>query len=192
MVNVKRSAMLVAGVVMTTMGSFAAAAGVYVGVQAGHQNASVGLYDEVDVSVSGSTGGVLAGVRTGIGQNSYLAVEVNASVSMADGASGSGSKIEMDNSYGASLILGHHLTPNTSVYGRAGYQLAEATFHSGDQEWDASFTGMRYGVGIETALTRQASLRLDWSHTDYGSRRAGGIEVDPDENLVQLGVVYRF
>lgn len=182
-----------------------------------------------DYSLDGVAGGIFAGAKFYVGDGLYIAPEVNLGTSNADGGySESGSysyndgtfsdsdsysyevEAEAGQSYGFGVLLGKDLTANTSVYGRLGYQRTEyeltvsGTGFDSESE-DDTFGGVRYGLGLETAMTNNLALRLDWSLTDYsdesysestqdafGGTETNTVTFEPTENLFQVGVSYRF
>ena len=122
-------------------------------------------------------------------------------------------KIESDMTYGISFLAGYKFTEATSLYGRLGYQRTKfkASYNESSSATDQNFIdfdsfsesdsktfgGIRFGVGMETAISSNASLRLDWSQTHYSSETFGEIQgvsttFDPTESLFQAGVVLRF
>ncbi|MBA1147233.1 outer membrane beta-barrel protein [Ectothiorhodospiraceae bacterium WFHF3C12] len=108
--------------------------------------------------------------------------------------------LEREESYALSGRLGYWLSSAALIYGRAG--LARTTFHA---EYDdgtdtADVTersrGIRFGTGVEVALSDRLFGRLDWRYTDhdpidvdYGS---GEDEYTPSESVASLGLGYRF
>lgn len=182
-----------------------------------------------DYSMNGVAGGIFAGAKFYVADGLYIAPEVNLGTSNADGGYSESSSYTYDDgfysdsdsssyeveaeagrSYGFGVLLGKDLTANTSVYGRLGYQRTEyeltvsGTGFDSESE-DDTFGGVRYGLGLETAMTHNLALRLDWSLTDYSDESFsestqddfGGTETntatfDPTENLFQVGVSYRF
>jgi len=105
---------------------------------------------------------------------------------------------EAGQSYGFGILLGKELSDKTSIYGRLGYQRTEyeltastsytdtyngeTSSDSFSQSDDETFGGIRYGLGLETAMTNNLALRLDWSLTDYSdesysvTNQGGGTE----------------
>ena len=177
-------------------------------------------------SADGIAGGIFAGIKFYVSEGIYLSPEVNLGTSNADGGytegyrdsngnSGSYSiKAEAGQSYGFGVLLGKDLTASTSIYGRLGYQRTEYELTESGTGFDTisddeTFGGIRYGIGLETAMTNNLALRLDWSLTNYSdesfsqsetfSDGFGGTETvtgsysfDPTENLFQVGLSYRF
>lgn len=170
-----------------------------------------------DFSMSGVSGGIFAGMKFNVNDSFYLAPEVNLGTSNASGGSSSSSsdmfggsrsrsyEFESGTSYGLGVLAGYNLTDTTSIYGRLGYQrtnfeLTESyadIFGSESVSGDEDLNGVRYGVGIETALTQAVALRLDWSQTQYSDHTETNefdekFSIDPTESQFQVGVAYRF
>lgn len=200
----------------------------YVGAQMGYQDTSLeygykessnvgpGQYSQTtDFSASGVAGSLFAGAKFSLGEGFFIAPEVNLGTSTADGgisrnSSGFGSssyelEAEAGQSYGLGVLLGKNLTSDTTIYGRLGYQRTEyEVSESGTNvdNWseDETFGGVRYGIGMETALVDSLALRLDWSQTQYSdesfSEDMGTYTVtesfEPTESLFQVGLSYTF
>lgn len=71
--------------------------------------------------------------------------------------------IEANWGYGVSGRVGLNLNRGTALYARAGYARAQLKI-DGDKEWGE---GLRYGAGIQTRITPNASLRAEITQTDY-------------------------
>ena len=61
---------------------------------------------------------------------------------------------------------------------------------------DTMFYGLQLGGGAEVKLTRQWSLRAEYTYTDFRRETVGpaGIttSVDPSHHAVQAAITYRF
>lgn len=169
-----------------------------------------------DTSLTGMSGGIFAGVKYNISNSFYLATEVNIGTSNAKGGTSlsnnyqggsysESAELEAGTSYGVGLLAGFNITEATSLYGRLGYQRTnfeltesynDSFYGSESVSGDEDLNGVRYGVGIETALTPTVALRLDWSQTqysDYSETYEGEtFKIDPTESQFQVGVSYRF
>lgn len=186
--------------------------GFYAGVQGGYQDTSVKFkdtdfgndtYTSFDsLSVDGLAGGVFAGVRLNMDSPFFVAGELNLGTSRAESEiklSGPGSptsdtsKIKSRGTYGAALLGGFEIAPSTSLYGRLGYQKTKFEANGISSK---KHNGFRHGLGLETKLSNELALRLDWSRTIYSSeshRYANGkTKVEPTENLFQVGLAYTF
>lgn len=211
---------LIASIVTATAAATAAAGAwaanedvsFYAGIQGGYQDTSVKLkdtdfgndtYTSFDsLSVDGLAGGIFAGVRFNTNSPFFVAGELNLGTSRAESKlklSGPGSpisdtsKIKSRGTYGAALLGGFEVAPSTSLYGRLGYQ---KTKFEASEVSSKKHNGFRYGLGLETKLSNELALRVDWSRTIYSSeshRYADGkTKVEPTENLFQVGLAYTF
>jgi len=103
-------------------------------------------------------------------------------------------------SWGGSARVGYVIAGRALVYGRFGAVLTRfhTTFQDGQQTVSRhdDRIGLRIGMGVEVPITSSIFTRLDFTHTRYGSytlTHATGVEVyKPNENLVRLGIAYRF
>ena len=84
-----------------------------------------------------------------------------------------------------------YVTGNTMIYAALGYTWADYT--QTGVPFSDSFEGMSYGLGLETLLTENISLRLDYTRTSY---EPGGTIYptifDFDSDVVSLGIAYHF
>ena len=208
---------LVSSIALASFSATATAAPeLYMGAQMGYQNTDLEFGYSTDFisiaqdfSLSGVAGGVFAGAKFDINNSLFIAPEVNVGTSTADGGyreSWDGGNYELEaeagTSFGLGVLLGTQLTSDTTVYGRLGYQrtdyeLTESGTFTDTTSYDETFGGIRYGVGMETTVTEQVALRLDWSQTQYSDESFddgfGGTEsYEPTESLFQAGVSFRF
>ena len=172
--------------------------GVYAGVYGG--------YDWTDVDAGGMDpdgwdGGIFIGYKYdallgggmkdyGIGANG--AIEAFYGISNADDASG-GIAVEKDDEWGISLRPGisifNKVTKDMGInpYGILGYRNTEfeTTGLPGGSE---RYNGFELGLGTQLIAFQNAGIRLEYSHTWYGSKHG----VDPDSNDLRLGLSYHF
>jgi len=167
------------------------------------------LSPEVNLGTSNSDGGVTT-------SESY---DFSSGNITNTGGSSESYEYEAGRSYGLGVLAGYNLTEATSFYGRLGYQRTKfkasynydesynyvdgnfgfsdsGSFSDSDSD-SKTFGGVRFGVGMETAISSNVALRVDWSQTHYSSEtfNYGGGEsttFDPTENQFQVGVSYRF
>jgi len=197
-------AAVVAGSVATGAMAANGDSGVYVGVQGGYQHTAVktkftapNSYTSFDsMAVDGFAGGLYGGVKFNTADNFYVAGELNVGTSRAEAKLKAGDdtdKVKSRASYGAAVLGGFEVAPSTNLYGRLGYQRTK--FKASDIS-NKRYNGFRYGLGLETALSNELALRLDWSRTHYSSKnfRHGDerTKIDPRENLFQVGLAYTF
>ena len=176
----------------------------FIGAQVGYHDNSFdldfsdtsGSSLNTSVSASGLSGGVFSGVKFYVNDRVFVTPEVNISETNASGDLSNNAKIEAKLSYGIGVLFGIDVSPGTGIYSRLGYQKTDYELEvdgSSDQE---TFDGFRYGVGVETDISSQVAMRLEWSQTSYTSSSASGNGIsataEPTENLFQAGIAYRF
>jgi len=202
--------------------------GFYAGLQGGHvmpTSRLEGVHRDgsptthVFVGDFGGDGGAI-GVFAGYGRvfrQFYAGIELEADSVQAKwrhdrettGGGGRDFSVDQRFAYGASLRAGYLVEGNTLFYLRAGpvFGRFRTQWNKGNNP-DAyvdrtdHLTGLRLGVGSEFTLTRNAFLRLDFTHTEYESYRfvtihGGGanadeMKFDNAESLFRLGLGVRF
>lgn len=152
--------------------------------------------------------GFVGGLFLGYGQyfdNFYLAGEAlvdydgsSTSFSITDALGTYNSKIQATTTYGLSLLPGVKLNDTTLGYIRLGYNwtvLKSTESSTGLANASKSNTsgGFNYGLGVETLLTGNWSLRTEYTHTNYNSFSSSmGTSFNPANNQYMLGIVYHF
>lgn len=126
------------------------------------------------IGTNGVGGTLVAGYDLPLGQV-FAGVEGNLDLNTADALG-----IDAKWGWGLSTRIGTMLSESTAVYGRVGYQRNKAnTLES--SHW---FDGARFGAGVETVLSGNSSLRVEFNHVNY--------EKDLINNQAVVGVVFRF
>lgn len=163
-------------------------------------------FEESGLGASGFSGSALAGYQVAI-PSGILGFEVNVGDSSAEYEATSDTyqeTITRDVSYGISAMLGTNLSDNTHLYGRLGYQATsmELTARQAGtgvvEEFskDKTYTGARVGAGIQTAVTDDLSVRLEWTRTIYSEEtlayNGSEVDVQPGESRVAIGILGRF
>jgi outer membrane immunogenic protein len=128
---------------------------------------------------SGVGGTVFAGYDMAVSNGVFAGVEANFDLSTADDDIAPNTKIDMG--WGISGRLGTKLNANTGLYGRLGYAQARAKTAGFSSEWGE---GVKYGLGIQTGLSDQLSLRAEVNQINY--------EGDLINNQAQLSLSYGF
>ena len=159
-------------------------------------------------SFNNSATGWMAGIFAGYGRYFdwfYLGAEINASTTNADSTSSYSStdftdadsssgtvELEARTSYGIALLPGIKLNDSSLLYVRLGYLRTDfkasanfnevdgagvttANFSGSDNEWR---NGFNYGVGIETAVAENVSIRGEYTHTNYNTESVNGTFTD--------------
>lgn len=197
--------------------------GFYVGAQAGYQMANLG--ENIDIASGAVTtnpnvavNGGLAGLFLGYGMTwnnfYYLGGEIFGNYANSsqgwdadlEGTAGIyNSNAEMNSSYGIAVLPGLRLTDSTLTFIRLGYTWANfkynesASIFGGGSSASNSSTegGFAYGIGMETLITGNWSLRGEYTYTNYNnfstSLGAGSSSsINPSAGQVDLGVIYHF
>jgi outer membrane autotransporter protein len=206
-------------------------AGAGVGYDAAKFNTNLNAtVDGTIVSIPGtgnfSGNGVLGSMFAGYGwsfNNFYVGTELDLAISSlnstnkqpnlpADGDAilNRTDKDSIDKNISISVLPGYKLTSNTMVYGRLAYVRAhmdsdiETTQNSNPPtviSGSNGLNGIRYGVGLETDITKNIGLRAEYNHTNYqtvsiSTTLAGPIyvkaNVQPSTNEGEISAFYRF
>lgn len=193
--------LLLATATAALMGSagLANASGFYLGAQAGWNDTSIEAEVDGDslegLSATGVAGSVIAGFQTTI-PGGFVGLEVNAGDSSAEfemNESNAQMTITSDLSYGVSAMLGTNISKDTQFYGLVGYQATdmEATARAASigsvatVSEEETFSGARFGVGMQSSMTDSLKLRAQWTRTLYGEE--AGFE--PEESVFSVGVL---
>ena len=110
----------------------------------------------------------------------------------------------VENSYGfdAGLRLGYLVTPTTLGYLLGGYSWQKFEFDTNipglNEDWDRS--GFIVGVGMETVITGNWTLKTEYRYADYGTQAffpipgaaGNGLELDASTHTFHVGANYRF
>jgi opacity protein-like surface antigen len=185
-------------------------------------NATVGILTHTGNPVDNSTGfvgGLFAGYGQYFSNLYYLGAEIFVNGSGASqsfstyttvtgvGTGAYGSKFSVNTSYGIALLPGVKLNDSTLLYIRLGWNNADlkgtesVTTPGGgyssvsNSNWESGFN---YGLGLESVLYQNWSLRGEYSHTSYNSFKtylnatSAGTKYNPSDNQVMLGLIYHF
>ncbi len=195
--------------------------GIYLGGQVGYDSyrvrtnfAAAGYTANPAFNATGFVGGLFAGYGQYFSDYYYLAGELlgnysGASTSYtltspAPSSSSYNSNVNVYGSWGLALLPGIKLNNDSLVYLRLGYNWARiktnSTFTSVSPAFSAAGStsnwsgGFAYGLGIETLLYQNWSMRTEYSHTSNNnfSTNAGSTSYNPSNNQVMLGFLYHF
>lgn len=109
-------------------------------------------------------------------------------------------KFEADYNYGIALYPGVKMTDATLTFVKLGWNWAnvetkETVTGAANGKKSETVNGFALGVGMETLLMDDWSLRGEFSHTFYSDFRTGGVyntRVSPSDNQAMLGLIYHF
>lgn len=174
---------------------------------------TVNANGSITTNATGWAGGLFAGYGQYFQDAYYLAAEILVNTSGASqsnnftvttsGVGGSAtSKFSANTSWGIRILPGIKLNTSTLLYIPLGWMdaslkgtttlsniggtLTASTSKSGYQG------GFVYGLGFETAVYENFSLRGEYTHTNYNSFSSGGVKWSPYDNQVMLGLSYHF
>jgi outer membrane immunogenic protein len=164
-------------------------------------------------NATGWAGGLFAGYGQYFQDAYYLAAEILVNTSGASqsnnhsyttaGVGGSGnSKFSANTSYGIRVLPGIKLNTSTLLYIPLGYMSASLKGTTSTTSTTAGVSasssksqytgGFVYGIGLETAIYENFSLRGEYNHTNYNSFSSNGMKWSPSDNQVMLGLSYHF
>lgn len=109
-------------------------------------------------------------------------------------------EIDVRGSYGVAILPGLKVNPSTLMYVRLGYVRTKfktkdfggvptASFSVADNDWE---NGFNYGLGMETAIYDNWSLRGEYTYTSYSSHNTPLTKYSPTNNQFVLGLIYHF
>lgn len=177
--------------------------------------------DEYKLSSPGWVGGGMLGYGMYIDQW-YLGAEIfgngsgaSGSHHLAAGTTRAEQEVEATANYGIDFLPGYKINNHTLVYGRLGYNWARikaegeltaptsdvnATIISYiDDEETKTVGGFHWGVGMESMVYENFSLRAEYTYTKFKhfdihaeAGRVGEVEVTPSDNQFMVGLLYHF
>ncbi|MBI1327822.1 MAG: outer membrane beta-barrel protein [Alphaproteobacteria bacterium] len=165
-------------------------AGAYLGAALGYSFGEVAINVagvDLDTDVKGISGSAYAGytMRT---LGGYLGFEIAHEWSGADGDVVAGVTIDRDTAWSLTVRPGFAIGENTLAYGILGY--SRATYEGLGS--DETFGGAIFGLGAEFATGTPLRARLEYTYTDYSEETVGGVDFEPVDNAIRLGLLYRF
>jgi len=195
--------------------------GFYVGAQLGYdsyrasESVNATIPGTPPVTINGSramnatgwVGGLLAGYGQYFQDLYYLAGEImvntsgasqNDSFSTSTAGNVLTTKFSANTSYGIRLLPGIKLNNSALLYIPLGYMSASlkgtansfgGIISSSKSQYSGGFV---YGVGIETAIYENFSLRGEYTHTNNNSFSSNGVKWSPSDNQFMLGLLYHF
>lgn len=159
-------------------------------------------------SANGWVGGVMAGYGQYLNDLFYIGAEIMANYSDATSSIGASTptlayrnQVRVRGSWGVAALPGVRLNDGTLGYVRIGYNWANLQSHETatglpvNTSVNKSHTssGFNVGVGIETLVYENWSVRAEYTHTNYNSfNSAVGTSFSPSDNQFMVGVIYHF
>lgn len=153
----------------------------------GGVSTSYGSGKNSDVDVDGFGGGAFGGYGKTFG-NWYVGGELNADFSTADGSEG-GVKLEKKYSYGVAARAGYLLNEKILGYGVLGWERGKFEGKDAAGKVSDDLNGIRVGLGVETFVHNNVSLRGELNYIDWKDKDGFG---DGHEYRANIGVAYHF
>lgn len=204
--------------------------GFYLGIGAGYDtfkltrtrtftSPTVALAESIDHTANGWMGSLFGGYGMYFQNVYYLGAELfgndtaaeNSHSSTRSGVVNIDTSLNPSWSYGVNLLPGYKINCDTLLYVRLGYMRTEfkdsisgttATgipFSWSNTEW---FNGYTYGLGLETAVAANLSVRGEYNHTNYSSQTfnapgsgttfTASSKVSPSDNQFVFSLIYHF
>lgn len=187
--------------------------GFYIGAQVGYDSyrvrenqsdtiGGVAISSNPAVNAIGFVGGVLAGYGQYVNDYLYLGAEIFINGSDAEenhSVNTYNAKVTANTAWGISFLPGYKLNNDSLLYVRLGYnqtqlKVQESTATLAGSKTNTS-SGFNYGLGIETMLYQNWSVRAEYTHTNYNSFTSGGpfsSKISPSDNQGMFAVLYHF
>lgn len=163
--------------------------GAGVGYSAGTSELTPGT---TDISLQGAQGVVSAGYDVQVSPNVVLGVLVDYAFGDVDGDLFP-LRFTISNQWAVGARAGFLATARSLWYANAGWTRADFDLTvPGFTLVDKSLNGFFVGGGVEQALSRNVSLKLEYRFSDYENFNFGGIKFDNTVHSVRLGVNYKF
>jgi opacity protein-like surface antigen len=194
--------------------------GFYLGAQVGYDsyriresygNHTTDFSSSLVGNVSGWDGGLFLGYGQYLTDMFYLGGEIFGTVNgtnqailsvHSDDFNGQ-DKFQVNSSYGLALLPGLRLNDASLGYIRLGWNWANFKGKATGFDADSGVTrsssnsntsnGFNFGVGLETLIVTNWSVRTEFSHTWYNNFNGKfGVKFNPSDNSFMLGLIYHF
>lgn len=148
-----------------------------------------GVFGELNVGYDHDFGNFVAGVMLD-GNLSGISTDVD-----VDGA-GTVASVKADYGFDVLGRIGMKVNPSTLAYVLGGYSWAHFKAEAdtiGSYDWSSS--GFSVGGGLETAVSTNTTLGIEYRYSQFASEdfgSGGDLEVKPSSHTVRLGLKYKF
>lgn len=153
----------------------------------------------------GVSGGVFGGYGEMVNQNLYLGVEGFANINSVNtenkviDAYQTTVNLKSTYSYGASILPGIKAGKDTLIYARMGliktrFELTQnpaPNFYGAQSTTGNTVTGGQLGAGVQTGVTKHVDIRGEYVYSAYRSFSAFNNKISPNNNQVNMGLVYK-
>ncbi len=169
-----------------------------------------------ELAANGMIGDFILGYGKLLGKNSnvYLGIELFANGSAADSDFQTNvpsvpviidTDLVINGSFGLGVTPGLRINKTSIIYLKVGYNWStvsldetvrsEDDFELNSVEYhdEVTINGLLYGVGLESAFNEQFNLRIEYTHSLYGSiTSTSDARIASSRNQFLLGLIYRF
>lgn len=189
--------------------------GFYAGIQGGYDSyrdrqninspGASGIIGTTALSATGVEGGLFVGYGATLTNWFYLGGEIFANTSNAginystsDALGTYTARFKAHDTWGIALLPGANINNTSLAYLRFGWNWAnlksnESVTGSPSTSKSNTSNGFNAGLGLESLLKGNFSLRTEFSHTWYNSFNTGyGSSINPSDNQFNLGLIYHF
>lgn len=150
--------------------------------------------DHVDLGDDGWDADLAVGIGWTFQDHYYLGLEAFGSITNNEAHFGP-AEIEMEHSFGVSVLPGVKISDSTMAFLRLGWVRSRFEVKGGmfGGSISKSRNGGQVGIGLETMVTNNVSTSLEYDWARYGNWNVGGgATIKPTVNLVKLDVTYHF
>ncbi|MEK1894625.1 MAG: outer membrane protein [Rhizobium sp.] len=164
--------------------------GFYVGLQGGGAWGNGDFSGIGDANLNGGLINGFTGYNWQLDNNIVLGVEGDVSYNWNEETVG-GNEYKFDTTGSVRARVGYALD-HALFYGAAGWTGARGHVNTPVGDDDATFSGWTVGAGLDYAFTDNIFGRVEYRYNDYGSKDLLGVDTDFNQNVVTVGVGFKF
>ncbi|KQV66037.1 outer membrane protein [Rhizobium sp. Root1220] len=164
--------------------------GFYVGLQGGGAWGNGKFSGIGDADLDGGVLGGFAGYNWQLDNNIVLGVEGDASYNWNEETVGV-NEYKFDTTGSVRARAGYAFD-HALLYGAAGWTGARGHVNTPVGGDDRTFSGWTVGAGVDYAFTNNIFGRVEYRYNDYGSKDLQGVNTDFNQNVVTVGVGFKF
>lgn len=149
------------------------------------------------LSGDGVLGELSVGYDREIGENWVVGLSASARASSLSSRTFFGDEIELKADYGFDVLAraGAKLNNSTLAYALGGYSWQHFEIGADGVKTDAGSSGYTVGAGLETAVTENVAVNLEYRYSKFGNEDFGvGVDFgfEPVFHTVRVGTKYKF
>jgi opacity protein-like surface antigen len=163
--------------------------GLYVGAAAGYGLGTMRL-NETDFGLEGAQGSVALGYDFQLKPGLVLGAFADYTFGAID-TTFSLTTFSFDNQWSIGARLGLVRSCCTLWYGMVGYTQADFEISEEDRSLEETMKGYFVGLGVEQALSKNVSLKLEYRYSDYDDVTVLGVAFDNEAHAIRLGANWK-